>query len=327
MKRKFLVLPIVAVAAVVALSLYWSHWIQEQRASERAETRALITKRSSNRLRAAHPAPLPGAKRIETLHYAITTTADASQTARVAEAVEALYTAYSAFFPMRDAPIGDQEKLKLTLYAHQAQFKANNYSIPWAEAYYLRPVCYAYYARGEENPYHWMVHEATHQLNAEVSGFKKARWVDEGLATYFGSSRIEEGGLVPGKVDPNTYPIWWLPNSGLTGSLDADIEAGRWIPIRAIISGENAPNINSNVNRYYIQYWSLTHFLFHYDNGRYADAYKRLILEGGSLENFQKMIGPADRIEYEWYRYLQTKIQDLMPRNSDEESTTIEWSR
>ncbi len=239
--------------------------------------------------------------------------------------MEALYTAYNAFFQVHDAPTHEQEKLKLTLYAHQARLKAKNYSMPWAEAYFLRPVCYAYYAKGEENPYHWMVHEATHQLNAEISGFKKAKWVDEGLATYFGSSRIERGGLVPGKIDPNTYPTWWLPNSGLTGSLDADIEAGRWIPIRAIISGKDAPNINSNVNRYYIQYWSLTHFLFHHDNGRYAGAYMRLILEGSSLENFQKMIGLADKIEYEWYRYLQTKIQDSMPQSSDEDSTAIEW--
>ena len=327
MKRRSLLLSIIAFSVAMALLLYWRHWIQEQREREKAEARALITKRSSNRQRALHPATLPGAKRVETLHYAITTTADASQTARVAEAVEALYTAYSTFFPAHDVSANDQDKLKLTLYAYQAQFKANNYSIPWAEAYYLRPVCYAYYAKGEENPYHWMVHEATHQLNAEVSGFKKAKWIVEGLATYFGSSRIERGRLVPGKIDPNTYPIWWLLNSGLTGSLGADIEAGRWIPIRAIISGKDAPNINSNVNRYYIQYWSLTHFLFHYDNGRYASAYKRLIVEGGSLANFERIIGPADKIEYEWYRYLQITVQGMMPQSSDEESTTIEWSR
>jgi hypothetical protein len=117
--------------------------------------------------------------------------------------------------------------------------------MPWAEAYYLRPICYAYYAKGEKNPYHWMIHEATHQLNAEVSGFKKAKWIDEGLATYFGSSRIERHKLIPGKIDPDTYPIWSLSNSGLRGNLNADIEDGRWIPIRAIITGRDALNINS----------------------------------------------------------------------------------
>jgi hypothetical protein len=131
-----------------------------------------------------------------------------------------------------------------------------------------------------------MIHEATHQLNAEVAGFRKAKWIDEGLATYFGTSRVERGRLVPGKIDPDTYPIWWLLNSGLTGSLDADIE-----------------------------------------DGRYADAYKRLIIEGGSLENFERIIGPADKIEYEWYRYLQTRMQDLKPQSDDAETTAVIWSQ
>ena len=181
MKRTPWLIPLVAVAAVVAVLLYWRHWIHEQRTIDKAEARALIAKRTAKRTRATHPAPLPNAKRIETQHYIITTTADASQTQRVAEAVEALYVEYGVFFKTHRAPTDVQDKLKLTLYAYQAQFKANNYSMPWAEAYYLRPICYAYYAKGEKNPYHWMIHEATHQLNAEVSGFKKAKWIDEGL--------------------------------------------------------------------------------------------------------------------------------------------------
>ncbi len=225
------------------------------------------------------------------------------------------------FFPGKAA--APHDKLKLTLYAHQAQFKTNNRSLPWAEAYYLRPICYAYYAKDESNPYHWMVHEATHQLNAEVSGFPKYKWVDEGLATYFGTSRIEHGKLVPGKSDPGAYPIWWLTNSGLTGSLDKDIDEGNWVPIRALISGKDAPSIASNVNGYYIQYWSLSHFLFHGENGRYAAGYKRLIAEGGSLANFERLIGPADRIEYEWYRYLQGRIAELAPHIDSDEVTPV----
>jgi hypothetical protein len=149
MKRQSWLLPIIAVCAMFAVLFYWRSWIHEQRASEKAQARALHAKRSEKRARTAHPAPLPDAKRIETRHYAITSTADASQTRRVADAVEALHTAYGRFFPPHIAPTEGREKRKLTLYAYQAQFKTNNYSMPWAEAYYLRPVCYAYYAKGE----------------------------------------------------------------------------------------------------------------------------------------------------------------------------------
>ena len=308
MKFKPRLFPIMVLIAVAALLLYWRHWLHEQRAADRVAN----TPKPRSAVRATqHPAKLQEATSVETTHYLITTAASQDETRLVAKAVEHFHAAYTVFFKENIDSTRAQNKLQLTLYKSQAQFKAKNRSIPWAEAYYLRPICYAYYARDEPNPYHWMIHEATHQLNAEVAGFKKTKWIDEGLATYFGTSQIERGQLVPGKIDANTYPIWWLRDSELTGSLDADIQSGRWIPIRALITGKNAPNISSNVNCYYIQYWSLSHFLFHGENSRYADAYLQLIAEGGSLKNFEALIGPADKIEYEWYRYLQVVIEQL----------------
>jgi hypothetical protein len=263
----------------------------------------------------SHPSPLPGARVVETAHYAITSTADEEQTRRVGEAAEALHAAYLAWFPDAAKRPAQAPKLRLTLYAHKGQFRANNRSSPWAEAYYLAPVSYAYYAKDGRNPYHWMLHEATHQLNNEVARFPKTKWIEEGLGTYFGASRIVDGQLRPGAVDGDAYPIWWLDRTELSDDLDADIAAGRWIPIRALITGRDAPSIHTNVNRYYVQYWSLTHFLFHGDGGRHADAYRRLIAEGGTLENFERLIGPADRIERDWYRYLQARIAESASRN------------
>lgn len=263
----------------------------------------------------AHPAPLPGARVVETAHYAITSTADDEQTRRVGEAVEALHAAYLAWFPQVAPRTADTAKLRLTLYAHKREFRANNRSSPWAEAYYLAPVSYAYYAKDGANPYHWMLHEATHQLNHEVARFPKTKWIEEGLGTYFGASRIVDGRLRPGEIDGDAYPIWWLDGIGLSGDLDADIAAGQWIPIRALITGRDAPSIHTNVNRYYVQYWSLTHFLFHGDGGRHAEAYRRLIAEGGTLENFERLIGPADGIERDWYRHLQDQIAQSSSRN------------
>ena len=259
---------------------------------------------------ASKPAPAttqpplpPGARATETAHYLIHSSATEEQTARVAEAAEALHVAYTNFFGMTGMQL-NSAKLQLVLYKDQAEFKAHNRSSPWAEAYYLPPRSHAYYSDGD-NPVHWMTHEATHQLNREVAHFRKTKWIDEGLAAYFGSSWIADGKLTPGSIDPATYPIWWLPKQQLTGNLQDDISTGKIIPLHAIVSGKGGPDINHNVNLYYIEYWSLTHFLFHYQDGKYAVRYQQLIATDGTLENFERLIGPIDPIQVEWYGYLQ----------------------
>lgn len=247
-------------------------------------------------------------KVFESPHYTINSTATADQTALVAQAVESFYAAYSTFFE-KEIPVGAKaSKFKLMLYKNGPEFSANNTSSPWAEAYYRAPVCYAYFSEGSENPYHWMIHEATHQLNNELSQFKIPKWINEGLGTYFGTSKIENGVLHPGKIDGKAYPIWWLEELAPSGNLESDIASGKIIPLRTLITGKGGPDINQYVNLYYIEYWSFTHFLFHYKNGTYAESYRKLIVSGGSLEEFEKTVGPIDRIQAEWYDYLQNMI-------------------
>ena len=251
---------------------------------------------------APRPTSLPKPA-LETAHYAIVSTADATKTQHVAETVESLHTAYREFFGLPHSAPSTTGKLRLVLYRDQREFKAHNRSAPWAEAYYLPPACHAYYAEGSRNPYHWMLHEATHQLAREVSGFSRYRWSDEGLASYFGSSRLRDGKLRLGEADPEAYPIWWLPGLELSGNLQQDIHAGRIIPLRQIIT-DTGPPIAQHVNLYYIEYWSLTHYLLQDDEGRLAAAFKALLAEGATLANFEKRFGSAEAVEERWYRHL-----------------------
>jgi len=247
---------------------------------------------------------------LETPHYAIISHADDAQTKQVADAVEALHRGFHDLFPAVPSQRKDGHKLQLLLYRDRAHFKANNHSKPWAEAYYLPPTCYAYYAVGERNPYHWMQHEATHQLHTELAGFSHAKWLNEGLASYLGASRIEAGKLQPGTADANAYPIWWLSSLYLSGKLDEDVAQGRVIPLRALIEGTGPP-IGQHVNLYYIEYWSLTHFLLHHDNGRYANAYRTLLKGDGSLAQFEAALGPVEQVQAQWYAYLQTQAEAM----------------
>ncbi len=249
--------------------------------------------------------------KIETAHYTIYSTATQQQTILIGEASESLYAAYTDFFKdMIDAK-EHKGRLRMRLYKDRDEFKAHNWSAPWAEAFYHNPYCYAYYPESEANPYHWMIHEGTHQLNREVAHFKVPEWIDEGLATYFGSSKIRNGRLQPGEIDVNTYPIWILQTISLTGNLQKDINNNKIIPLRALITGTGGPNIIRHFNLYYVHYWSLTHFLFHYTNGKYSDGYKSLIRAGGTLEEFEKRIGSVDRIQNEWYEYLRQSVSEV----------------
>ena len=100
----------------------------------------------------------------------------------------------------------------------QAEFKQNNRSSPWARLT-ICPGVYAYFSPAQ--PYHWMLHEATHQLAREVSGFRRNRWIEEGLASYFSTSTLGDGGLQLGVVDSHAYPIWWLSRYRLTATRPA----------------------------------------------------------------------------------------------------------
>jgi len=260
---------------------------------------------SSHKAPALPPLPVD-AVITDTPHYRIHSTATAAQTAQVARVVESLHQHYAGVFAV---PEGKAERLSLVLYRDRAEFKRNNHSLPWAEAYYLSPRSYAYFDTNARNPCHWMLHEATHQLMREVSRFPRAKWVDEGVASYFGSSHLEGGALRLGDADPEAYPIWWLSRQTLTGNLEQDIAAGRIIPLQQLISGQGGPDENRYFNQYYIHYWSLTHFLLHYRDGLYAERYKRLIAEGGTLRNFTRILGPPQRIQREWYAYLLQAVE------------------
>lgn len=280
-----ILLPLVA---LIALGIAVHGWILAQR-------------------RDSHPARFTPATQTawpetRTRHYLIVSDAPAEQVAMTGVAVEHLHAAWARVFdtmPAAHAP------LRLVLYRTRGEFKANNRAVPWAEALYRRPECHAYVADGP-NRYHWMVHEAAHQLSREVMGFKQARWIDEGLAAYFGASRIDAQGLHPGTLDANAYPLWWLPQFKWTGNVEQDVRTGRLIPLRALIE-DKGPPIAAYVNLYYVEYWSLAHFLLHGENGRYAAGYKRLLANGATLADFEREIGPAWQVQIAWYAWLRAQ--------------------
>lgn len=235
---------------------------------------------------------------VQTNHYLIHSSATEVETTSVSDAVESLYRAYADLLPSRAPATG----LKLVLYKNRAEFKQNNRSSPWAEAYYKRPYSYAYPGAGE-NPYHWMLHEATHQLLAEVGGYKPQRWLNEGLASYFGASRLRNGALQLGQADPAAYPVWWLKDVHIAADAPPTLQ-GTPFPSLAQLVEDTGPPIGENVNHYYVAYWSLVHYLLHGDNGAHRNAMPALLEQHGSAQAFKQLIGAYDVIEPRWHAHL-----------------------
>lgn len=247
----------------------------------------------------------PHAQVLETNHYRIHYTGTTQQAEQVGSSVEKLYAAYTSVFPQSGTSTAG--KLMLVLYKDRREFKRNNRSSRWAEAYYLEPACYAYLG-DDSNPYHWMTHEATHQLAREVSGLPRNRWIDEGLASYFSTSILSSTELRLGVIDATAYPIWWLGRYHLSGDPARDAARATFIPLEVLLTGQGGPDVDLTFNLYYTGAWSLTHFLFHYENGKYAPAYKQFLAKGATPADFASLIGPLEQIEKEWYRYLQELV-------------------
>ncbi|HEU5125709.1 MAG TPA: hypothetical protein VFW05_16780 [Verrucomicrobiae bacterium] len=239
---------------------------------------------------------------LETAHYHIASTATREQVEEFGNAVEILYNAYSNRFHALPEFDRTHPKLKLLLYKDRNEMRRINPNLGWAEAFYRKPYCRAYYSAREINPHHWMLHEAVHQLNEEVAHLDLAKWLEEGLAEYFSTSRIQNGELIPGRIDPNTYPVWWIDEIATTPNLETNVVNGSVIPLRAIITNHGGPSLRQEFNLYYLHWWTLTHFVFERTNS--SESTLQLLKEGGGLAAFEKNVGRLELIEPEWHSHV-----------------------
>jgi hypothetical protein len=248
------------------------------------------------------PRPWKPARTIETPHYTIASTATAEQTQQIASVVEILYAAYSNKFSTLPTFNPNHPRLKLLLYKDRAEMRRINPGLGWAEAFYRKPYCRAYFSASEANPYHWMLHEAVHQLNTEVAHIHLEKWLEEGLAEYFSTSRIKENQLLLGHVDPNTYPVWWLDEIDKDADLNQNISNGSVIPLRAIVTNHGGPRMNSHFNLYYLHWWTLTHYIF--ESTETSAAASKLVHLGGDVRSIEELFGPLGNLQTNWHAHV-----------------------
>jgi len=248
------------------------------------------------------PRPWHPSITLETERHLLYSTATRQQTEETARTLELLYQTYSNRLSTLETLQSAHPKLRVKLFKDRTEFRRINPNLGWAEAFYREPYCRAYFSAAEINPYHWMLHESVHQLNREVAHLKLEKWLEEGLAEYFSTSRQTSNALLLGNIDPNTYPVWWIDELAIAPDLQENIRNGSVIPLRAIITNRGGPSLYSQFNLYYLHWWSLTHFLF--ESPRCREHALEVVRRGGDLGAFEQILGPVDQVQMEWHNYV-----------------------
>jgi Protein of unknown function (DUF1570) len=188
------------------------------------------------------------------------------------------------------------------LFKDRQEFRHINPGLGWAEAFYRKPYCRAYFSQQEINPYHWMLHEAVHQLNQEVAHLNLAKWLSEGIAEYFSTSRITAEKLELGCIDRDTYPVWWIDELATSADPTENIRNGSVIPLRAIVANRGGPSMSREFNLYYLHWWTLTYFFF--ENTKYQSHALALVERGGDLDSFEQGFGSVEKVQKAWHTYV-----------------------
>lgn len=261
------------------------------------------------------PRPWHPTLTLDAPHCTIYSTASQQQTKDTAHALELLYAAYLDRLGSIGGFARTHPKLKIKLFKDRAELRRINPDLGWAEAFYREPFCRAYFSADESNPYHWMLHESVHQLNHEVAHLKMAKWLEEGLAEYFSTSRITASELSVGRIDLNTYPVWWIDEIATSDDLAENLRNGSVIPLRAVITNHGGPSMKQHFNLYYLHWWTLTHFIW--ESEKYRGRALTLAQKGGGLAAFEEVIGPVDQVQAEWHAYVRRLKATLMRHERD----------
>lgn len=232
-------------------------------------------------------------------HYHMRSSAPQPRTKSAMDAAEVLHRRWAAWTGAKDSKPHPRHKLRL--FSSRDEMRRTLPGLGWAEAIYHDSICDQYDDRFATRPWHWLVHEATHQLAYEESRLRLPRWANEGLACLFSTARQRKGDLILGSVDPETYPVWWLQKTPPTGDFAKDMRALLVPPSRFLAESDFAA-IGNSVNAHYMSWWSFAHYLNKTDSAAWRDW----ILHDATPEGLAKRFGSGTNLDRKWYAHVLT---------------------
>ena len=243
---------------------------------------------------------------IDTTHYQLWTTAPPVRARQAIAVAEGLHRSWSEWTGV--AHKGKRHRMRL--FASRAEMRRALPGLGWAEAIYHDSICDQYDDPGAERPWHWLVHEGTHQLAWEDARLELPRWANEGIACLFSTSRIRGGRIVLGSVDPETYPVWWLKRKPIAGTLGKDVALGNLVAPSRILSERDDLDIGRSVNAHYLAWWSMAHF-FHATD---PVAWRDWVLHDHTREGLLRRFGPLSTLDARWYAHVKALADSVAER-------------
>jgi len=138
---------------------------------------------------------------------------------------------------------------------------------------------------------HTMLHEAFHAFSDTYltgPGSDLPRWAEEGMAEYYGNSKIERGTLIPGAVDRGRYAISHARRGPVrlqsltTWNLEearSALRKGEAPGIAELMEASADTFYGERAQHYYGFSWLLTHFLQHgREDWESAQSFARMLL-------------------------------------------------
>lgn len=174
-------------------------------------------------------------------------------------------------------------------------------------------------AMGGHLPVPYVIHEAIHMLNYErvyPEGTVTSRWFEEGLASYFGFSRVDNRlRIASGDIGRSSLlnvegvRIQFDPRTELREHRRRLEQQGP-LPLRMLLGADEADPLwtGHRSSRAYGSSWTLVHFLMHGESERHRRAFmeyaEREANGRGGLKAFAGLFGPdLDALEASWHEY------------------------
>ncbi len=219
-------------------------------------------------------------RRRETPRFIVISDAeDESQIEILAGNMEAVFEVFHRLFDPHLEPFAENFKTVVYLYSRQENLERLQTQLGgsgFGTGFYRSPGFLAFHQEVEDSDYllHTMLHEAFHAFrdsHLTAPGKELPRWAEEGLAEYFGNSKIEKGRLIPGEISHGKYVIFHAApvrrlRSRANWSLRearSDLRSGDAPTVTELMEAGRDTFYGERYRQYYGFSWLFTHFLQH----------------------------------------------------------------